>query len=649
MPLFMGGATRSPFNAVVINWNSHVRDRVFNEVRAGFNGIGIASDSATDAHQLGDIGEAFGIRGANRLAPGLPQIIWGGYSGIGGTKVVQRSQNDTLQFQHNIIWSRPHHVVKSGWLVARYAQDVYFSGNTGQLGSLEFNGQYTRDLTDPRTLGSPVADFFLGHPRRVARGDFAAPWGHRSTLWAAFVQDDWRVHSNVTLNLGLRYEYRTPFVEVRDRQVNFDLTTGRARFAGTDGNTRGLFEAYEYDWQPRLGIAWNPDAFSNRFVLRGAYTVSSFLEGTGTNLRLTLNPPFFNEFETLNANPAVLGPSTDEGFDALREKDPLTGTILRAWDPQHRPARSQQWNVTGEYQLAPSVALTVGYVGQYGTHLVVPVNFNQRPAPTAARPFDAVYPQIASVILTTPNAKQRYDSVQVMARKRFADGLSFVASYTWGHAMSDARGFFSEGGQTAEQGSFWANPRDPEAEWGPTPFDVRHSLTIGTVFDFPVGRGRRYLASAPGWIEALAGGWSLAAILKAHTGFAITPVAPDQSQTGARAGRPDRIGSGDGPRQVGPDRYWFDPTAFVMPAVGTFGNSGVGVIRGPGFRVLDVAVSKMVNLTNKYRLELRAEAFNAFNTPVFLAPDRSLTSATFGRVSSSHLEREIQLAAKFVF
>ena len=585
MPILMGGATRSPFRAAALSWRQRIGAQVVNEVRVGFNRIEARIDGGVDVGGIGRLAEQVGIRGANARVGGLPAIALGGAATVGGTtKVVQSSDNHTFQYQDDVTWHRGDHTVKTGLQILRYEQDVYFSGNNGQLGVIEFNGQYTRDLNDPRSLGSPIADFFLGYPRRLARGDFAETWGHRSTLWGGFVQDDWRIVPDLTLNLGMRYDYRSPFVEVRDRQVNFDLRTGRPLYAGQDGNSRGLFKGYKHDWQPRVGAAWMPGR--GKAVVRGAYTVSSFLEGTGTNLRLTLNPPFFNEFETINADPAVPGTRTGDGFDALREKDPLAGTILRAWDPNHRPARSRQWNVTTEYQFAPDMTMSVAYVGVYGTHLVVPVNFNQRPSPDEPRPLDSVYPQIGGVILTAPNAKQRYDALQVFAQKRVAGGARVSAAYTWSHAMTNSRGFFSDGGQTAEQASFWPNPRNVDTEWGPAPFDVRHSLTIAGMAELPLGRGRRFLADAPAWLHGVVSGWSVAAILKAHTGFAVSVLAPDQSLTGARSGRPDRIASGVGPRQV---------------------------------------------------------------TPVFEAPDRNLTSATFGQVLSSQLEREIQLAVKLLF
>jgi hypothetical protein len=381
-------------------------------------------------------------------------------------------------------------------------------------------------------------------------------------------------------------------------------------------------------------------------VVRGAYTVSSFQEGTGTNLRLTLNPPFFNEFETIN-EPTVLGSTLSAGFDALRAKDPLVGTVLRAWDPQMRPARSQQWNLTTDRQIHANLSVSVGYVGQHGTHLVVPVNANQRVAPNGPRPLDAVFPQIASVILTTPNADQTYHAMQATARRRSSTGLDAWVSYTWSRAWSHGRGFFSDGGQAAEQPAFWPNPGNRDADWGPVPFDVRHNLAVAGLYDVPLGRGRRWLASSSGWVNAVAGGWSIAGIWKAHTGFPVTVNAPDQSQTGARSGRPDRTRAGTDPREVGPDRFWFDTSVFTLPRLGTFGNAGVGIVRGPGLNVVDSSIAKRIGTSR--RLEVRADVFNLFNTPAFDAPDRSLTSPTFGRVLSAQLAREIQLSLKLLF
>ena len=215
--------------------------------------------------------------------------------------------------------------------------------------------------------------------------------------------------------------------------------------------------------------------------------------------------------------------------------------------------------------------------------------------------------------------------------------------------MGDGRGFFSEGGQTAEPGSYWPDPRNQSAEWGPLPFDARHTLTSAAIVDLPFGGGRRWLNDVPRWVDCIAGGWTMAAIWKAHTGFPITITAPDQSQTGARSGRPDQVDVADGAHEIGPGRQWFNTAAFVLPKLGTFGNAGVGVVRGPGLNVIDASATKKLSRFRGAAIEVRADAFNVFNVPVFNAPDRSITSSTFGQVLSSQLPREVQLSARFSF
>src|SRR5262249_30523195 len=178
---------------------------------------------------------------------------------------------------------------------------------------------------------------------------------------------------------------------------------------------------------------------------------------------------------------------------------------------------------------------------------------------------------------------------------------------------------------------------------------ARHNLIAAAMLDLPFGRGRQWLADAPPLLDGVVGGWSFATVWKAHSGFPITITAPDQSQTGARSGRPDQVGTAEGPREGGPGHYWFDTSAFVLPQPGTFGNAGVGVVRGPGLDVVDMSVTKRVHRVRGAAIDIRADAFNALNVPVFNAPDRSLTSSTFGQVLSTQAARELQLSARLSF
>ena len=165
-----------------------------------------------------------------------------------------------------------------------------------------------------------------------------------------------------------------------NRQSNFGLYTGQLEIAGQDGNSRALYNSFKKDYQPRIGFAYTPHGLDRKLVLRGAYTISSYLEGTGTNLRLTLNPPFESEYQALYNTPSYFLPTTtlSEGFSGLNPKDPYQGATLRIWDPNVRPAISQQWSFATEYQLPKGDVLTVSYVGQHNTHLMVPEPYLQK-------------------------------------------------------------------------------------------------------------------------------------------------------------------------------------------------------------------------------------------------------------------------------
>jgi hypothetical protein len=325
-----GAASTSPFRSIAARCARDAGPRFVNEATVGFTDVDLEQSGDRGGVEVGNLGEALGIAGANRRRAGLPLLAFGGAAGsVGNAGVTQSFDSEVLQLQNTATWALGPSLFKAGMLVLRNRQRVYFSGNNGQLGAIDFTGQYTRNLGDPRSLGSPIADFFLGYPSRLARGDFAETWEHQTSLYAGFAQYDWQARSTLTVNLGLRYEYRRPLVEARDRQVNIDLATGEFLFAGRDGNSRALYEPYPSDWQPRVGVAWTSARSGGRLLLRGSYGMTSFQEGTGTNLRLPMNPPFFNELELVNADPARLPSTVNAGFDGLRERDPLTGTVLR--------------------------------------------------------------------------------------------------------------------------------------------------------------------------------------------------------------------------------------------------------------------------------------------------------------------------------
>jgi hypothetical protein len=442
------------------------------------------------------------------------------------------------------------------------------------------------------------------------------------------------------------------------------MYSGRLLLAGQDGNSRALYEPYKKDFQPRIGFAWQPASLA-RFVLRGAYTISSFMEGTGTNLRLPLNPPFNFEYEAVYNQPQFnLPPSNaEQGLTALRPTDPYRGANIRLWDPFVRPANTQQWNLTIERQFGSMVA-TAGYVGQHGTHLVVPMPYFQRQLLginaqgqpiTAPSPFLSGNPQLANIAQisgTATGANQQYHGLQTTLRKRMSRGLEFQAAYTFSKGMSDAIGYYGEGGQSASQSAYWQNLYDQRAEWGPTYFDAAHMFTLSHVWDIPVGRDRALGSGMNRVLNAFIGDWQLSGILTLRSGFPLTIQGANNSGTnsrGPRASVVDGRSGGNTLGEVGLRSRWFDTSTYRNTAAGEFGNVGLGTERGPGLKTYDISVQKEFPITERVRFEFRVEFFNLTNTPIFSSPNRAVTSPAFGELTGAQGERQGQLAARLTF
>jgi hypothetical protein len=661
-PLLYNVFNIAPFQAGVVNWTHTFSPSVVNEARAGVNNIML--NNGGEDKGLGNIAQQLGIQG---VPDGLMSLEFGGFATNVGNMNIGTQQlfaNTTYHYADNLTIIRGRHMMKMGGQVLRQQINSFYAGNNGRTGFIRFNGQYTSgpNANSPVSRGFGDADFFLGYPSRLGRGLSTGTWGHRKTIFGFYFQDDWRITDDLTLNLGLRWEYHTPLVEVKDRQSNFDPFTGRQLLAGQDGNSRALYHGFKKDWQPRVGFAWTPSFLNKKTVLRGAYTISSFMEGTGTNLRLPLNPPFNTEFESIYEGQTALGSTTDQGLTVLRSADPYRGVNIRLWDPFVRPANTQQWNFTIEQQLPGSNVLSVGYVGQHGTHLIVPMPYFQRQllpnGQTLPSPYLSGNPLLANIAQisgTAANGNQRYDSLQVSLRKRYSVGLEYQLSYTFSKGMSDAVGYYGESvsttnpSQAGSQSVYWQNLYDRKSEWGPTYFDAKHIFVYSYVYDLPFGKGKTYGGGWNPFVNAVLGDWQMGGILNFRTGFPITIQGTDRSGTTARGARADRLGNGEGLKEVGPGAKWLDTSAFRPTRTGTLGNSGVGVVRGPGLKRFDLSIQKEFPLTESKRFEFRTEFYNLTNTPTFGAPTRSVDNPTFGEISIAQGERNIQVGLKFYF
>jgi hypothetical protein len=655
-PLFLTTRNDQPFHNVGFNWNRVFGSSLINELLVGYSHTTVLLETL-DWAGVGAGNALYGIAGGQPIE-GLSSIGWGsGLTTPGAIAPDSDTLAKTYQFNDKVTWVRGRHTLKFGGQFLHYNQRRFYAGNNGLLGFINFNGAFT---------GFAFSDFLLDVASAKGRGggDPNDPWTHLQNRIALFTQDDFKVRDDLTVNLGLRWAYTSPLVEKENRQSNFDLTTGRQIFA-QDGSLeeRALYKPYYNGWEPRIGAAWSA---TDRLVIRGAYGISQFMEGTGANLRLPLNPPLF--FESGVTYDATTGPGTIRtGFADLVPATTPSGNV-RAYDPDLRPQFTQQWNTFVEYRLTSAMSAQVGYVGHHATHLVTPTEGNQAlpgtgdPATWAPkntrRPLYGPLPLVTTIATTSARSGSKYHSMQASVRQRPARGVEFLASYTLANARTNNRGFYGVFGGTGLQGvtsgtegAYWQNTYDPEAEWGPAFHDVRHNFIFSSTYELPIGRGRAVGANMQPVLDAIVGGWRVGGIFQARSGLPVTVIdGRARSLQGERGSeRPNCVGDWK-PSDQSIDK-WLDINAFAAAPLGTFGNCPVGVARAPGYVNLDLMLAKRVDITGARYAEFRIEAFNALNHPSFGPPARDISAPnTFGTITSTiSSPRVIELVLKFYF
>jgi len=645
-PLVMGLQQDAPFRNLAFNWNRVFTPTVINELLVGYNQITIVGQTL-DWSGIGNGNATFGIPGGQPI-PGLSSIRFGGgLSDLGAAATDTDTLDKTYQINEKLTWIKGRHALKFGGQFLHYVQQRFYAGNNGLLGFFGYSGAFS---------GFSFSDFLLDQVGSKGRGSDSDAWTHVHNRMALFVQDDFKVTPDLTLNLGLRWAYTQPLVEKDNRQSNFSLQTGQQILAQDGGlESRSLYQPYKKGFEPRLGFAYSP---GDRWVLRGGYGISQYMEGTGANLRLPLNPPLFFESDVqynVTSGPGSLG----TGFAGLVPLDRPSGQV-RAFDPNLRPQFTQQWNVFAEYRLTSSTSANVGYVGHKATHLVAPVEGNQ-PLPGVGdpstwaplqqrRPLFATAPLITNISTTAARGKSDYNALQVSVRQRYWKGFEYLASYTFGRTRTNNLGYYGSGGVAAE-GAYWMNAYEPDWNYGPAFHDMRHNFVLSGNYELPFGKGRRWGSDWSGLTNAVLGGWRLGAIFQARTGFPITVTDGRGSSLQAVRGneRPNCIGDPH-PSDQSLTR-WLDINAFARAPLGTWGSCGTGVARAPGYRNIDAALSKRFDVGGDRYLEFRAEAFNLTNTPSFGPPGRDIGNPnTFGVITSTvSTERQVELVVKFFF
>lgn len=648
----------------VLDYTKTLSPSFVNDFRGGVNYTPITTGTLT--------GTAISAQSVG--IPGVPTSVLPGFeftagnlsgNGFGNPEVLEEFADTVIQLEDTALYTHGNHTMHMGFQYFRNRVDTFYSGNAGVAGQFDFSGQYT---------GAAEADFMTGLPTEVQGGIAGGTWGQRDSVGALFFQDDWRITPTLTVNYGLRYEINTPWQEVHNRQANFGLLNGKEYLAGSNcpyQNCEALYNQYNgiTNFQPRLGIAWTP---LKNTVIRTAYTTSSFLEGTGTNLRLTLNSPFATEHD-IKYNPSQTPSSLAQGYLPF-ESNPgnqLQGASIRVWDPNIRPAVSQQWNFTVQHQFGNSTTLQVGYVGQHNTNLMVPIWASQSILNANGTVSPGYYlsgnqtlkHEIGVAKLTQSSANQSYNAMQASLQKRLSNGLEFQVNYTYSKCMTNSIGYYGGGGQARTGIYYWPNAYDGASQNGPCYYDATNVVNGYVTYDIPVGRGRSFGSNMNKVANAVVGGWQVNAIPTFRGGFPYTiGNYADTSNTHAPEPRanciapPNVFGTLNSPTG---GYQWFDPNSYASPATGTFGNCGVGTVRGPGISTVDLSLTKTFSITERQSVEFRAEAINLSNTVILNSPNTSVPGpvvsqgnfgiGNFGRITSSQGEREVQFALKYNF
>ncbi len=643
-----------------VDWTHIFTPKMLNDARVGFNReLGdFEQTNKTDFNkQLG-----FPDVLTNPIDLGYPNISVAGYSGIGQpTNTPQVHPTYTLHLTDNFAWNPSFdggkHQLKFGFEYRYYWYSLLF--DTSARGIWAFQGGPAGNPLNPTR--NPLIQLLLGTPDNATGVNSGVDMNIRAPSYDAYVQDDYRISSKLTLNLGLRWEFNVPPYEVNNEFSAPNVSPANAGcspkpdclfiVAGTNGLSRATYYPDYKNFDPRAGLAFRP-LNSDRLVIRTAYGIYTDIVLLNANLELRLNPPF--RHTNLVQNPT--GTATIQNI--LNQPASLTPPTGNFFDQHYRDAYMQQWNFDIEYSVLRDLLLDVGYVGTRGVHLPGNQNINQ---PNLGQPTP--YPQFGPTLNEIDNSRDSsYNALQAKIEKRGPRGGDFLASYTWSRCIDDGSSLFGAlGGGNTPQYAF-----NLAAERGLCNFNASQRLVFNYVYELPMGSGHDFLAHGP--ISHVVSHWQLAGILSLQSGqpFTIQRGIPQSGTTPTGSqDRPNVVGnplvggavaanpSCNSPSQVGVPTAWFNTCAF-MAAPGQFGNDGRDNVLGPRYENLDFSLLKDIVLTEKRRIQFRAEVFNLFNHPNFDLPNINFDSKTFGQILSENAyggrpPRQIQLGVKVIF
>jgi hypothetical protein len=549
-----------------------------------------------------------------------------------------------------LTWNRGKHALKFGWSLE---QPSFHGRPLFDNGDFTFSGQIT---------GNALADFLIGRP--VTFTSSAGREDNNTTFyWGAFAQDDIRVSSRLTLNLGVRYQYFTPMINRRDRTGTIHPGVKSTRFAdapvglvypGDNGLPRALYNGDRNDFAPRIGIAWDPRG-NGRTAVRLGYGVFFQFPLIEVSNILAVNQPFVinvnlpNPFSLTDPwrgqfNGGVNDPITQ--FLNRGRADFFTPVTGSAVDRNFRDSYIQQYSLSIQHQLTGSTTAEAAYVGNTARKLHINRQLNPAvfgPGATVANTNARrrLFPgTLGAITHYEPTGNSNYNSLQISVNRRFSKGLLLTGNYTWSKAID-----FNSG---VSSGVLISHPDNPRFDLGLADFDRTSVVSGSIVWEIPVFR-----SSANPVLKHAFGGWQPAGLWRFTSGGPFNVLTGrDNSLTGINGDRPNVLGnpnlSKDRARGEQIARY-FDPTMFDANRLGEFGNTGRNALRGPGFATIDFSMIKNFRITERHGVQFRAEIFNLLNHANLSNPGATWGTPTFGRILGAADPRLVQLALKYSF
>jgi hypothetical protein len=593
-----------------------------------------------------NIAGGLGISGIsqNPFFWGLPGLSFSNYSSL--QDVNPSSRNDqSFMISDFVGWSHGKHRI-------RFGGDMLWNHSSRQSspnsrGGFVFTGLYTAGPLAAESsagVGSDLADFLLGMPQQASVQYGSNRYQLLGDSWSLFAMDDWRIRGNLTLDLGLRYEYVSPLVEANNQIVNLDVAPGFTAAApvlpgqiGPLSSTafpRSLVNPDRNNFAPRIGIAWKP---LPNTVVRSGYGINYNIAQYATIAsQMTFQPPF--AFTQTNigslADPLLL----QNAFPSL---SPGVTTNNYGIDPNYRLGYVQIWNLDIQQQIKRSLLINIDYTGSKGTGLDLVRAPNR--GPDGLR-----IPGVQPFLWESSGASSILHAGSVRVRRRLQSGISFGGTYVFSKSLDNAS---SIGGTAAGASVVAQNDLNLAAERGLSSFDQRHRLSLDYGVELPFGMNHRWLANT-GVLNALFGEWQWNGSLVMASGTPFTPRVLGSFADVSRGtnGTLRANVTGEPVALADPTvQEWFNTAAFAIPAPGEFGDARRNSIPGPRTFSMNMAISKNIRLGEVRGLEVRATVINALNTPQFTALDTTVNSPTFGRVTSAGPMRQITLSTRFHF